>query len=128
MQNNNEGLSEEKTALAVILAKIGLIPDGVRLRRDEIRSLLLMPFKLEVQSCVSSNVAAYACHRASRTVKVVFHNGAEWRYLAAPDNLMDDLEKSSSKGSMLAILKKLCIGIPVPAVLKGIRGEDKVKS
>jgi hypothetical protein len=79
----------------------------------EILSYATMPIRIEAKKCLSSNVEAYGYDKQSRTLKVVFSGGSEYRYLCVPEQLYQDLDKADSKGSFVAIVKRMCKAIRV---------------
>lgn len=97
------------------LARVRKLPVGVRLNRAEIVSWFTMPETIDVADCASSNVKSYGWHAESNTLKVIFSNGTEYRYIGVSDKLYADLAATSSKGSMLSMIKSLCLAIKIDA-------------
>lgn len=53
------------------------------------------------ESVSSSNVAEVGYDGASRTLEVLFHNGATYQYFDVPPQIFDELLRSSSVGQYL---------------------------
>ena len=98
------------------LARVRKLPVGVRLNRAEIVSWISMPETIDVVDCVSSNVKSCGWHAESNTLKVVFSNGTEYRYIGVSDKLYYDLTAARSKGSMLSMIKSLCTAVKIDAL------------
>lgn len=97
-----------------ILAKLSyLLLEKRPFLPTEILAYATMPIRIEAKKCVSSNVEAYGYDKQSRTLKVVFSGGAEYRYLCVPEQLYQDLDKTDSKGSFIAIVKRMCKAIRI---------------
>lgn len=99
----------EKKVIQERLAKVE--GSGKKLSGLELWSLLDCPDEIPVKECASSNVAAYGYHEESGTLKVIFANGTEYRYLAVKKNHFENLEKSDSKGREIAFIKQVFAGI-----------------
>jgi len=89
------------------LSRIDKLPKNVKLSKEEIRSWMLMPTEMPAVDCVSSNVKAYGWDAESRTLKVIFSNSTEYRYLGVDPAVNTGLQNAKSKGSTLAIIKTM---------------------
>ena len=87
----------EKLLQKFIESGLRILDSRKRYSVDEMQSMLLMPKDISVKVCESSNVNGYGYDKRSKTLKVVFKGGVEYRYLNVDKDLYNFVEKAPSK-------------------------------
>ena len=91
-----------------IAVRLNMLDSGKRYSRDATYCVLTMPKDIPVVACQSSNVEAFGYHEKSKTLKVLFKGGGEYRYLNVPTSAFAVLESAQSKGKALVRIKTMC--------------------
>ena len=111
-------MSKEPSSLEIVIEKfidsrLRLLEPKKMYSRPDIKSVLTMPRNIPMKTCESSNVHSFGYHEKSRTLRVIFKGGGEYRYLNVSKEGASVMERSPSKGKAMTQIKILHLFVKI---------------